>query len=383
MKSLQKNIYLSVIAALAAACSPTSDAPVEPDRGDKSLAMGLYVTVSDEIPSRATPEGDYNRGEGNENYIDLTMGNHDVRVLVYDTDSRLVLDIDNPLVTPYESYAGSKTYLLQFDVDNDFREAFEGKSFKLVMMANFRHSYNVAANLSNLSVETGVRALYSGPPTPLIDTSDPIMMYGVSSFGNITFEKNMLNIMGTLHLLRAMAKIEVFDAPSSLPVKKVTLTRHNSEFYPVPANVTHQDDYVKGNYDDDYTLRPTTGPDDEPFRYESAEPTVLNSIKDSNGISHYIIYVPEYANLGVDGNPRLEDKRARLQLDYETGTFFIDFKYYGGSNAGRHFNIMRNWWYRFEVNVGESSPEVTVDVIPYAAVDLDPSFGICTDECHH
>ncbi len=54
-----------------------------------------------------------------------------------------------------------------------------------------------------------------------------------------------------------------------MPIQTVELTRHNTLSYSVPEGVLHQNDYVKGSYDDDYIAHVTTD-----AAYETARGTV-------------------------------------------------------------------------------------------------------------
>ena len=78
-------------------------------------------------------------------------------------------------------------------------------------------------------------------------------MYGVKSCEEMTFTPGMLTHLGTVHLLRAMAKVEVSCKTSGWTLEKVELLRYNATGYCAPSGVYSQDDYVKGNPAGDYT----------------------------------------------------------------------------------------------------------------------------------
>ena len=62
----------------------------------------------------------------------------------------------------------------------------------------------------------------------------------------MTFTPGMLTHLGTVHLLRAMAKVEVSCKTSGWTLEKVELLRYNATGYCAPSGVYSQDDYVKG-----------------------------------------------------------------------------------------------------------------------------------------
>lgn len=378
MTSLLKYL-LPLVLLLAAGCSSLPDdlEPV-PEPEAVMVPVGLYVQVTDASDgSRATPEGNYDGGQGYENYIDLATDNPDISVLLYDNSDHILMSVDNAVVSTYADYGTSKTYLLKFEVTEEFCLTKLNGPFKVVLMANFRHLYPITYRLSELSFAATGRPLPSALATPDVGLDSRIMLYGVNRFNGYTFDPGTLNMLGSLHLLRALAKIEVYDADTTdSPIASISLTRHNTRFEPIPRGVTSQDDYVKGNYDDDYTLTPSTGTASDPYAYESDEPIDVLSTVGSDGKKHFIIYVPEYANLDADGNKRPTAERARLKVTFESqGTAYINFMDYSDANYGRHFNIMRNWWYRFCVNHGAQKPEIKVDVLPYLGVSLTPEYG--------
>ena len=172
----------------------------------------------------------------------------------------------------------------------------------------------------------------------------------------------------TLHLLRAYAKVEVYDADNSKDfISSVSLTRHSSRAYMAPHGVTHQDDYVKHKYDDDYVSTLTI-----PASSVNADPVTVRRAPSGS----FIIYVPEFRNIGVSA-----DERARLYVTYKDGnSFYVDFKYYNdppaGFTKGDPFDIRRNYWYKFAVNRQDFELIMSVDVMPYGEVILEPSFGI-------
>lgn len=378
MTSLLKYL-LPVLLLFAAACSSQYDEP-EPAPSPETLMVpvGLYVQVSESGgTSRATPAGDYDGGNGYENYIDLATDNPDISVLLYDSNDRLLMSVDNAVIEPYADYISSKTYLLKFEVTEEFCLTKLNGPFKVVLMANFRHIYPITYHLSDLSHAASGRTLSGSFATPTVDLDTRIMLYGVNKFNGYTFEPGTLNVLGSIHLLRALAKIEVYDGDNTAsPIASISLTRHNARFEPIPRDVVSQEDYVKGNYDKDYTARPSTGTLSDPYAYESDTPVdVLCSVQ-ADGKKHFIIYVPEYRNLDDEGKIRPADKRARLKVTFESRReAYIDFMHYSDERYGEPFDIMRNWWYRFRLNHGVQNPAITVDVLPYLGVSLTPEYG--------
>ena len=343
--------------------------------------IGLYIHTGHTPLSRATPPGSYDKGSGFENYIDIA-GN-DLRIALYDTSDNWITTIGDPAVTPFSETSSSKTYLLEFKVDKDLRQQL-GSSFKVLMLANWRGHYPDLANAGSLSelfdkVSTADYWIdYSaGLPSWNLDASDKIAMFGVSQYDGVNLRPDMAAFLGDLHLLRALAKIEVWESAETADhIKSVSLTRHMTKAVPMPKGVTHQDAYVKNNYDNDYVTYPSL-PTGSGMSYscETSDPLpLLRNPADG----HYTVYVPEFPNKSRDGNTR-----AQLKIEfeqYDAGDYYIDFKYYNDapepSVPGEYFDILRNYWYQFEVSKLREYLKVEVQVVPYAHVPLKPDFGL-------
>lgn len=368
---LHKLSSLALVLALAGCQSAEEPAPVPGGGEEPTCSFSIYISTGDGAGSRAPSDGEYNPGAGFENYIDIS--GEDFSIAIYDKDNAWMANVESSVIVPLgDDYLSSKRYLLQCDIDYETAEAINAKgSIKLVMMANWRHKYPVLNESSNLTTLFDAATVmdYSGAlPGPDLTRDDKIAMFGVCQYDNVTLEPNIVRDLGTLHLLRALAKIEVWDAPETVKsIQSVTLTRRKNGAMPMPSNVTHQNHYIKNTYEGDYVLNPSFSAALDNIDNEITEPTAL--IQDSNG--HFIIYSPEFRNKG-----RLTDNlRARLAISYDDGdTFYIDF-----TQNSVNIDILRNYWYKFEIARTTYEINPKVDVLPYGVAHLDPSFGIDPD----
>lgn len=386
---------VTITGAALSSCSDSASEPAEPDipQVTAQYILGLYVQTGDNAGSRA-PSGDYDPGMGYENYIDVP--NEDFKVAIFTADAvntaddgTLICEATDVKVTPQESGVGSKRWLLEFQIPATAHDAIDGHSIKVVMMANWRGSYPTLVEgikLSELFLKSSATDYSTGLPGPVLTADDKIAMFGVCQYDDVQLVPNWSTILDErLHLLRALAKIEVWDSPeSTAKISSVSLTRYMDKAMPLPAGVTHQNDYVKNEYDKDYGPGPSL-----PVSYtEITTPVSLTQASDG----HYIIYVPEYQNFN-DAGVFAEDVRSRLELTYGDGTkHYVEFAYYKnptnpstegpqsvidiskGKNG--YFNILRNYWYQFEIT---KDREVKVQVVPYAEYELKPGFGIMVD----
>ena len=160
-------------------------------------------------------------------------------------------------------------------------------------------------------------------------------MFGVSNLiSGQEFDPGWETDLGTLHMLRAYAKVRVRAHGDGLPITSVSLTRGNSRGYRAPLGVSRQDDYVHGSYARDYYRKPSVPADSEQL-------TDIPFIHSDND-DLWTLYLPEFANLGLDADgrpdpraPLADDSRARIRVTFDghVGYEYVDFKYYSAPPA--------------------------------------------------
>lgn len=391
--SLLRSLF-PVVAFILAGCSSDATEPDEPAPDlSEEWTMGLYLRLGDTAASgsRAPSDGTYDPGSGYENYIDLTGTDPDIRVYLFNAETNtLISELSSPGVELYSATETSKTYFLYFEVNDDFKSNYAGpgKKFKVVMLANWRNSYPEiipgTTTIDGLVSATEAQMGYpykSDSPVPVpLTAKDAIPLYGVSEYSDVEpgDPKVMTLLPGTLHLLRAYAKVELYadianDDTETIKtinsITSVTLTRYSTKLWKAPWNVLTQSDYVKGNYDGDYGPAPTLVDGDA-----GAENLPLG--KDAE-TGHFITYIPEFKNIGKE-----PAQQARLTVRYSDGMLYdVEFKDYNSDAENPYFDIRRNYWYRFILKRKDNSPFVMeVDVVPYGEVILEPDFGIDIDD---
>lgn len=344
---------LSVCAAVVVSCSDGVEIQ-QPE--PTAYEAAFYITVGDEAPSvsRATPtNGEYDPGEGFENYIDLTGGN--LRIAVLDPYNNLMGEMTDFFITPLESWDSSKRYLLNASTTANL----SGGNFKIMVLANWgKDNYP-----QDLTLENVWAAKFDYKPG-VLGYDNLIPLFGIKEFKVGTVEPDVAVELGTIHLLRALAKVEViYDDPSGFcDIETPEITLHHTSGFCAPA-ADSESDYVKNDWNADYVGDARTPADAE----------VAGSIAMTpEGRNRWVIYLPEFDhNVNTHANAQIavefkEDIYDRQLIDFRDGARIID--------------IMRNYWYRVTVKKGISHPIVTVDVMPYAIVDLEPDFGIIPDK---
>ena len=331
--------------------------------------------------TRATPtDGEYNPGSGLENFIDLTK--KDFRCYLFGLNNKPVSALE--VASIYR--LGEKKYSIRLrlkDTEEVKRALTTGCRF--VFLANWGSYVDPAPGMTIEELCTAFFAEFgfSQQKTQLSD-KNLIPMYGVKEFerGVQDFiDGKEVSDIGTLHLLRAYAKVDVNvifkDFEDAPVVTSVSLTHSSSKGYKAPANVTEEKQYVTGSWFTDYTS--VNIPND-------AADIELTLTKDEK-TGHYVAYVPEYRNVDDQGEP--VDSRSRIKICFTVGDIeaggreaegYVDFRYSdtppAGVLPGQHFDIARNNWYKFDVTAKGKDIDWTVDVIPFTSVELKPDLGL-------
>lgn len=363
-----KALGLLLLAAGLASCG-SNEEPVAPAPAEGESQIVLRLTVSDtaaESRAPSTPEGGYDRGQGFENYIDISSLNF--RFYFFDTDNKFVAPLEVADVLPLESSESSKTYIVHSFAQ---REAIT-KEVKIVALANWPSYASDAAlspGVTTIADIAGIEYDFNAAKMELSETN-LIPLYGVTDLMTLKYDSNNTADIGTIHLLRAYAKVEVNIAPEcAYTVESVSLTRHNTRGYCAPQGVYSRGEYIGGSYETDYTKTPSIPADAE----TSAELPFMRT-----GELQWTAYVPEYKNIG-----RTDGERSAIKIRFaniEPAENLLYFATYDTSTSPNqpksHFDVMRNYWYKFTVNRLEHLIYPTVDVLPYGVVHLDPGFGI-------
>lgn len=366
---IYRALLSTVAAALLALALPScSDKGDEPQPEEQLYYAGFYLSVGEingesnssthsrsEAASRAPSDGLYLPGEGVENYIDLTR-NDRLRIALYDLDTNaFIAEIKGFDITPVESYDSSKRYYLKGATTADISSG----RFKILVLANWP-DYPAELTLDNVWAQ---KFDFDGS---LPTKDNPIPLYGikaVSVTGGI--EPGVPVNLGTIHLLRALAKIEVIiENQTGKPwtLSKLELTNYNDKGFCAPRGIDSQNQYVTGSWNTDY-VGFVSIPDDAahpgPLKFEPADD------------NRYILYVPEY------NNSRNDTPQAEIAINFAE-SLLPDRKIVIRASNAERLNFHRNVWYRVTVKKRNETSDVSVivDVIPYAVVELDPIFGI-------
>ncbi len=337
-----------------------------------TLRTGFSLTVGDTSGSKTYSRapgylGDgYDTGEGYENYIDIDGENF--RFYFFDERNRLVAPISIEAVLPTGQTETSKTYYVSGETNADIR----GMRLKVVALANWPEYPDEDAlkpGTTTIDDLRGIQYAYS-PQAMLPSRENPIPLFGVGRLLTLSFDDLNHAEIGRLHLLRAYAKVEVLKQEgAAIDIESASIVRYNTRGLCAPAGVNNEADYVHGSYDEDYVNTPSVPASAETDGEVPMAKTASGS---------FIAYVPEYRNIvAADGSrPRPQAERAVIMVRFKGVTGdrdMVEFKFYSGDNAGKHFDLLRNYWYRFALRKNLTP---MVQVVPYNEVPLKPDFGL-------
>lgn len=367
LRILRHSLALLLTTAALAACSH-SDEPLIPGGStgaDEVREARLTITIpaistEDAAASRAPGHGDdrYDTGAGYENFIDLEGA--DFAFYFFDSNNRYITDLQVTSLLPEGADATSKTYTLLGRMQGDV----VGRPLKVVALANWGHNY--PENPSTIDDLT--QALYDfNADRMALSASNTIPLFGVTNLMTLHFNSLDLAELGTIHMLRAFAKVQVYvSANTADDIEYVELTRYNTRGYCAPAGVYLESDYVHGgDYDADYVNTPHV-----PENAVSTTPLRFLAAADGS----FVAYVPEFDILNTQAADR---PRMNIKFSNSSEIGILEFKYYHSPNEPV-FDLLRNYWYVYEVerNHYDVGLKVTVQVVPYAAIDLKPDFGL-------
>lgn len=358
-------------AAVIASCSRDGAGTVPAvDTPDTSVEVGFRIVLGE--ATDGTRSGGYDDGTDTdyENYIGIL--DNDYCVMFFDTSNRYITTFQPTGLIPVDdNYARSRYYDAIGRIDKPLPS-----SFRVVIMANWgRYPTDAVAGITTIDdICTGLDSRYSYDYSFQLSSDCKIPMYGVKLCTGMTFQSDLLTYLGTVCMLRAMAKIEVSCQSEDWTIESVMLSRYNSAGFCAPLNVYEESDYVRGSYDDDYTddIHIVDGvAQDERLYFGKAD------------VGRYVIYVPEYRNTrqGTIKSSGASEICVRF-VERQDKEYVIDFKYYEnplkGYSVGDYFDIRRNYYYKFAINKlpeYDDNMSISLDVRQYDDYDLRPVFG--------
>jgi len=394
MTDILHRILLSALLVVGmSACSDRADGPLPEPGGSEpeTRSIGFYISIDDsraseKLSSRATPsDGPYDPAWDFEKYIDFE--GKDIKFLFFGSDDKLITEfVPNGIsATPGDSVNHSKKYFVLGTLPFEMKKG-EKKELKLMILANWQNRTTQKRYpdfTPGMSINEIWNSQYSifafGQDNIIPSEKNLIPFYGITNVitledKDFTLDTQFTAKIGTVHLLRAIAKVEVIledETAKKWELEDVWFSRYSNRGYAAPKDVKLQTDYVKGTYVGDYTSTPYLPEASNvagPLKFKEVEPG-----------KRWIAYVPEFGN---NANPA---NNCDISVKFKDSKFesqsFTFSKYVDGQPT-KQLDILRNNWYKFTIKKSDETVDITVevDVQPFAEVILKPDFGLERDE---
>lgn len=331
-------------------CSRNENPGMASGSGDTQVSFVLSLSNAG-TPSRATWGDQYENQEGSgyENRIDPD----DVQVMLFNATSGQYVATVN--ILSYTSLENEEDeYRFVGSVTAEGSELTSGK-YKLMVFAN-------CGTIIGTSDLESLNSLFFYNANDVKGESQLIPMWGVIT-PTLTLEKGKQQDLGTIDLLRAMAKIEI-DLASAISgthtITEATLNKYNTQGYCLPKDYAaverttdlEQETGINGSNEEISAFNPLDS------ESEVSLPLVI-STKDSKTAW---LYIPEYNN---------DTNAATISITLSDGTTgTLEFRDYAdGAATGNTHNIVRNHIYRYTVNVETGKLTVQYKALPWNLVE--------------
>lgn len=319
------------------------------------LSIGFRVSTPVNAFSRAentvfeSRGGGYEDGSDMESYIDFES--YSYRVYFFDKDDKFIAEWDRIAKMHVIVYSGYLVYEFKGAVPDDLQKYNEDyKDFSVMVLANWPDypDYH-SVDPTDMNINDFVTADWS--KFKAFDSFELskednrlIPLYGLGSFKDITLIKGSTCDLGSINLLRAMAKVEVNlkGLPDDVALEGNPVIRGiNPGGFCAPVG-----SFGSGNnWDTDYVSDLHL-----PFESNQNHVMAMDNSADMRKVEDgkWIAYLPEFRNIGQENFSRIE-----LKLSHSNIPFVINFANYNEDgmpdNANGRFDIRRNDLYRFNV----------------------------------
>lgn len=362
------------IGLLIAGCNIYSDSDGAGCGMAGSEGMSVNFTISAGSPAGYGTRASYDapsleNGTEWESHIDIYGG--DYLFYLFDAEGvfREILNVKEI------SSSGNGNFLVKAQSREDYR------NFTIVALTNWRgkiwnqvnsgNSYPVLTKGISTIDEiwngtTGLRVYDAMSSTFIPSAVSLIPMYGARTY---TLNESAFNSeevsLGSIYLIRALAKIDVYvAADSGISLNSVQLNCYSNCFHCAPVGMTAMDDEWDQTTDDAMNMN---------LLQESFSPSSLDFIEIEDNL--YRLYVPEYPNRREDVVPSTISVSMTKGSSHVGGTISFEGLQTASSTEKTTLNILRNNYYKFVITkITEYETKVVVDVVPFDNVENDLVF---------
>lgn len=349
-------LYIICIGVLVASCSNLDEGiPGTPADTDKvnvtfTLAIGNQTGYT---PRTVAREITQQQGDDYENLI-MNINNGGFQVVAYSLENdRYLGEVSNlKIIRNWDTESGHV-----YEFIGELKDVVEmSLNCKFMVFANCSGQVSVDTNLSQFT--------YEYLPDNFKNQKQGIPMWGVKKI-TTTLIPGKRTDLGTIYLLRAMAKVEVKMADEAYTFTKVHINSYYKEGYCLPEYYSRIEDseYYKVNGESAYNP------------YSQGQTIISGTDFFKTADNTYILYIPEYnrddqqqllINVGISK----EGKPVELENP------IIYFKDY---NTDTEFNVIRNHYYSFNVSVredlsGNIKTDIQSSIDPWTTVEVSSDY---------
>lgn len=322
-----------------------NDAP-DGDLGGASAGqpVSLRIVVGSDMATRAVPSptDEDEIGSVDENHIDIAGG--DYCILFFDNENKYLSRFDPDDVTLVPAATDKHIY----NVTGSLTAPLPSE-FKVVVLANWGKDKYPETTAGKTTIEDVCDTIYTytWDFVPSADSGKGIPMYGIKTCSGVSFTPNWLSSLGTVDMLRAMAKVEIICEDEDIKITSATLNCVNPRGYCTPSEM----------YDWTTNVNSVHIPTD--INVETKEKTY------GGGTDKAVFYIPEYENPDNKATVSLkfqlseDDNNTEDNDNTKEGTIY--FKDYAQDAP---FDIARNYVYRYTVRF-KTSLEIDYTVCPW------------------
>lgn len=345
-------MLISVLGILAVSCSQIIDDPTsgECELDAEKVQITFTLSMKAAAPDSRTWGTDYNPNN---------IGN--------EFENRIDLDNLQVLVFNGTAFVGEVNILAYWKVAENIYE-FRGELPEATINTTTDYKVMVFANCQDVNGDTDLAAL-----SFVFHGDDPdteyIPMWGVKT---TKFTLERFQNLGTINVLRAMAKVEVrlADALEGYTLEKVQLNagKYNVGGFCLPTG------YADAANTENMGLEAVFNPKNSDTTVPSGT-VALEFEKIAN--THYI-YIPEYLTTLEADKPSMTV--TLKDANNNTKDYALEFKYYSGDNEGTAYNIVRNHYYQYTITSVGKTIGFTADI--YSWADATKVVNIIVEDFH-
>ena len=360
---------MGVLGMLAASCSQVIEDPVgdsECNQGTGKVQIMFTIAMDKEsLQSRTTWGNTYtsDNGSGIDNIIES------LQVLLFKNDANgtFISEVEKKILRQLSE--GVYEFVGELSINSDAIDANNKLNCKVMVLANGEVNPN---NVENLASSTATGALITEAFT-FNANPNRIPMWGIASYVYISdtddtrlnMVEGIRNNIGTIHMLRAMAKVEVIMANNDYEIDDIALKNYNNSGWTLPNNWKTTGNTQALNRTD--CFRPSRN-------YQEGPISFIDNVKDvtieGNTYKCYTIYATEYQNIATNSQTSVTPSYINVTIN---GTIYpIYFKNYTNgvtSETAEAYNIIRNHIYRYTITDVNDELDFTLNVAPWTLVE--------------